>query len=381
MKKGWEYGILEDAVEKASSNLSINKLKEEDGDYPLFGASGFVKNLSFYHREEEYLSLVKDGAGVGRVERKPAKSSIVGTLQYIIPKDDFHIDFIYYFLLSIDFKKYFKGSTIPHVYFKDYKNEPFPLIDFDEQERIVAKMDAAFAALDQAKANVEQNLQNAKELFQSKLNEVFSQKGDGWVEKKLGELISVKHGFAFKSIFFEPNGDYVLLTPGNYFEEGGYKDRGGKQKYYIGEIPDGFILQTGDLLVAMTEQAPGLLGSPLLVPEHGKFLHNQRLGLVSINEDLELSNEFLFHLFNTKHLRDEVFDSGTGLKVRHTSPTKIGDVLVHINFDQNVQSEVVDLLNGIKENSVKLMNHYTQKLTELEDLKKSLLERAFKGEI
>ena len=75
-------------------------------------------------------------------------------------------------------------------------------------------------------------------------------------------------------------GDYALLTPGNYFESGGYRDRGEKQKYFTGSIPSDYILSEGDLLVAMTEQAAGLLGSPLLVPEPDRFLHNQRLGLV-----------------------------------------------------------------------------------------------------
>jgi type I restriction enzyme S subunit len=85
----------------------------------------------------------------------------------------------------------------------------------------------------------------------------------------------------------------VLLTPGNFYETGGYRDRGEKQKYYTGEIPSGYVLNQGELLVAMTEQAAGLLGSPILVPESGKFLHNQRLGLVTNKLGVAWSNEFL----------------------------------------------------------------------------------------
>ena len=100
------------------------------------------------------------------------------------------------------------------------------------------------------------------------------------MEKPLSGLCDIKHGFTFKSKYFTDQGDYVMLTPGNFYETGGYRDRGEKQKYYCGEIPNGFILEKGDMLVAMTEQAAGLLGSPILIPEPNKFLHNQRLGLV-----------------------------------------------------------------------------------------------------
>ena len=77
---------------------------------------------------------------------------------------------------------------------------------------------------------------------------VFTKHGDGWLEKPLSKLCDIKHGFAFKSEFFTDSGDYTLLTPGNLYETGGYRDRDEKQKYYSGEIPDGFILSEGDLL-------------------------------------------------------------------------------------------------------------------------------------
>jgi type I restriction enzyme S subunit len=150
----------------------------------------------------------------------------------------------------------------------------------------------------------------------------------GWVTKKLGEVCDIKHGFAFKSEFFANEGEFVVLTPGNYYEAGGYRDRGEKQKYYTGEIPSEYIMKEGDMLVVMTEQAAGLLGSPLLVPESGKFLHNQRLGLVIPKPGIPWCSEFFFHLFNTESVRKAIHDSASGVKVRHTSPTKIGEVEV-----------------------------------------------------
>ncbi len=73
----------------------------------------------------------------------------------------------------------------------------------------------------------------------------------------------------------------------------------------------------------MTEQAAGLLGSPIIVPESDKFLHNQRLGLVTKRPGVPWTNEFFFHVFNTQQVRKNIHASASGVKVRHTSPTRL----------------------------------------------------------
>ncbi len=165
-----------------------------------------------------------------------------------------------------------------------------------------------------------------------------------------------------------------MLTPGNFFEEGGFRDRGDRQKYYVGETPQEYILNKYDLLLVMTEQAPGLLGSPLIVPESQRYLHNQRLGLVIAKEPIQVS--FLFHLCNQKSIRQIIHAKATGTKVRHTSPTKIESIVVgyppnslQIQFDQIV--EKVDALKVF----------YQESLKEIENLYGSLSQRAFKGEL
>jgi type I restriction enzyme S subunit len=198
------------------------------------------------------------------------------------------------------------GTTQRFVGLGYLRNFPIELPPLSEQHRIVAILDEAFDSIATAKANAEKNLQNARALFESHLQAVFSQRGDGWKEAKFSDLCSIKYGFAFKSEFFATEGDFVLLTPGNFYESGGYRDRGEKQKFYVGEIPQDYILNAGDLLVAMTEQAAGLLGSPILVPESGKFLHNQRLGLVTKKDHVPWSNEF-FSMFSTRSLFERKF--------------------------------------------------------------------------
>ncbi len=167
----------------------------------------------------------------------------------------------------------------------------------------------------------------------------------GWQTKTLGELCEIKHGFAFKSEFFSNEGQHVVLTPGNYYESGGYRDRGEKQKYYSGEIPPDYIMKEGDMLVVMTEQAAGLLGSPLIVPESDRFLHNQRLGHVIPKPGVPWCTEFFFHLFNTDTVRKAIHESASGVKVRHTSPTKIGEVTVSFPTALAEQQRIVGLLD------------------------------------
>ena len=149
----------------------------------------------------------------------------------------------------------------------------------------------------------------------------------GWEKRDLQGLINVRHGFAFKSDFFTDRGDYILLTPGSFNESGGFRDQGEKTKYYVGDVPDGYLLKKGDMLLAMTEQAEGLLGSALFVPENHKYLHNQRLGLVQITAPERVTIEFLYLFFNAPTTRKQITEQSTGTKVKHTSPDRLCSVI------------------------------------------------------
>lgn len=105
--------------------------------------------------------------------------------------------------------------------------------------------------------------------------------------------LHVKHGFPFKSEYFSDAGRYIVLTPGNFYEEGGFKRQVGKEKFYLGEIPKNYLHKKGDLIVAMTEQAAGLLGSCAVVPDDDIYLHNQRLGLITTDQK-QLDRSFVY---------------------------------------------------------------------------------------
>lgn len=128
---------LEDVCEKGSSNLKQSDVIDKIGKYPIYGATGYLGNVDFYHQEKPYVAVVKDGAGVGRTALYPAKSSVIGTMQYLLPKENILPEYLYYVVRYMHLEKYFTGATIPHIYFRDYKNEEFNLDTFERQIEIV----------------------------------------------------------------------------------------------------------------------------------------------------------------------------------------------------------------------------------------------------
>lgn len=274
-----------------------------------------------------------------------------------------------------------KGTTRPRVQLSVVRELPISVPPPPEQNRIVALLDKAFAGLATAQVHAEKNLKNAHALFENYLQCIVSRRGKGWLDKPFSELCDIKHGYAFEGAFFSTEGDYVLLTPGNFYEEGGYRDRGAKQKYYTGPIPLDYVLDKDDLLVAMTEQAAGLLGSSMLVPETDTFLHNQRLGLVVRKPGVPWVNEFFFYVFNTKLVRKAIHGSASGVKVRHTSPKKIGEVVVAFPTSISEQRKIVSTLAELSAGVRHLALTYERKVSALAELKVSLLNQAFSGQL
>ena len=186
------------------------------------------------------------------------------------------------------------------------------------------------------------------------------------VEYKVGELCSIKHGWAFAGEFFSDEGDHLLLTPGNAYMSGGIKIRPGKEKFYIGEFPKDYLLKKGDILLILTDlvQEAPLLGGSITIPEDNYFLHNQRLGLVeNVNTDL-VDRRFLYHLFNSPLYRGQVRASASGATVRHTAPGRIYDCSVTIPKDLATQKNISYLLDSIDE-LVENNNVIAEKLDEI----------------
>lgn len=188
---------------------------------------------------------------------------------------------------------------------------------------------------------------------------------------KLGEYLTIKHGWAFKGEFFSEFGTQSILTPGNFYEKGGFKHNDEKERYYTGEYPPEYLCKKGDLIVAMTEQAAGLLGSTAIVPEDNRYLHNQRVGLVFCDEK-KLVSLYAYYLFMTNSVREQIARSSSGTKVKHTSPEKIYDVQVCLP-DTKVQTIVSDFLWRI-DSKIEVNNRIC---SELEAMAKTLYDYWF----
>jgi len=191
-------------------------------------------------------------------------------------------------------------------------------------------------------------------------------------EIKLGEIIHIKHGWAFKGEFFSSNGNLIVVTPGNFFEKGGFKYTIGKEKFYTDKFPEDYLLKKNDLIIAMTEQADGLLGSPALVPENNKFLHNQRIGLITVLDNQKTNIKFIYHLFFDKELRTKIGNSSTGTKVRHTSPKSIYKLSVKLP-SLDVQQKIVNLIS----NYDNLIENNNKKIKLLEEMAEEIYKEWF----
>lgn len=148
-----------------------------------------------------------------------------------------------------------------------------------------------------------------------------------WIERKLGDLFKVKHGFAFKGKYFSDTETfYLLTTPGNFSIGGGFQND--KPKYYSGPIPDDYVLNAGDIIVTMTDlsKESDTLGNAAIIPEDSNiWLHNQRVGLLQFNDSCKSYPKFVSYLLRSHEYRSWIIGSATGTTVKHTSPSRISE--------------------------------------------------------
>ena len=376
MKQGWEYGTLEDAIKKGSSNISLNKIKDDEGDYPVFSAKGFAKNVSFFQQEQEYIAIIKDGAGIGRVAKYPAKSSVVATMQYLIPKKSFDIGFIEYFLNGINFEKHRSGSTIPHVYFKDYKSEAFPLIPLPEQKRIVEILDKAFVAIDKAKQNAEQNRENAKEMFQSKLQRIFDYGNKKWNETFLSNItVSITDGDHMPPPKTETGIPFITIS--NINKEQNTIDFSKTFKVpreYFKKIAEKRKPRKNDVLYTVT----GSYGIPVLIELNLEFCFQRHIGLIRPKKSI--NSKWLFYWVLSPQAKKQADETSTGTAQKTVSLNALRNFLIP-NMPIGEQKKIVQELDNLSSETKKLETIYQQKLDNLKELKKSIMQKAFRGEL
>jgi len=284
----------------------------------------------------------KRGAAIATNKKRllQVKAILDPNLIAIVPSKVFTSEFLYYYFLTVDLVKLTDPGCLPQLNKKDLQPLKLPLPPLEEQKKIAGVLSLVQEAISQQEKAIALTTELKKALMQKLFTEGTRNEPqkmtaiglipESWEFTQLKKFFSIKHGYAFKGEYFKESGEYILMTPGHFFEEGGFKDQGSKTKYYTGEIPQDYLLKERDLLIAMTEQKSGLLGSYAFVPESNKYLHNQRLGLIENLDHNSIDIDFLSHVLNTNIVRKQIAQTATGSKVKHTSPGKILDVWVTI---------------------------------------------------
>lgn len=264
-----------------------------------------------------------------------------------------------------------KGKTLNKAKLKEIEVR-FPK-SLSEQQRIVSIIDQAFEAIDKAIENTQKNLQNAKELFESYLSNVFEKGGEDWEIKTLGEVCNFQNGFAFQSKTYKKDGLPIIritniqnnkidTTDIVYFDD----------KDYDVNL-DKFKVHQGDLLIAMSGATTGKLG---ISSVEAVFYLNQRVGKFIPGQSL--NKTFLFYYLSTKV--EESLKISAGSAQPNLSTKQINDFIIPIP-PLSEQQRIVSQLDVLKNKTQKLEDFFQHKLLDLEELKKSVLNKAFAGEL
>ena len=314
---------------------------------------------------------------VAIVPQNIEKGIINQALLKLTPKKNIDVLYLKYWMSSPDFDKRMQentvGAAIKNVAsVKILKLITIPIPPLAEQKQIVAILDKAFTAIDQAKANIEQNIANAKELFQSKLHDIFSQKGDGWVEKSLGSLCKTSAGgtpLKSKKEHYE-NGTVPWLRSGEVNNRNIVDC-----KIKITELglnnSSAKLFPPRTVLIAMYGATAGQVG--IL-----NFECSTNQAVCGILPNEKFIPEFLYYKFLDG--KDILIKQAVGGAQPNISQLKIKNTLVPC-IELAEQKQIVEKLDVISNEMKKIEIIYKQKIVDLEELKKSILQKAFKGEL
>ena len=247
-----------------------------------------------------------------------------------------------------------------------------PVPPLPEQKRIVKILDEAFAAIDKAKANAEKNLANAKELFDSYLNGIFANPGEDWEEKKLGEIANVEYGYTDKSAeegYFR----YIRITD---------IDKNGelilKNKKYIknSKETEKFALEENDLLMARTGAT---FAKVLIYKDYEPSVFASYLIKIKFKE--KIKNELYWYFTKTSNYWDQANCLSSGSAQPHFNGSAVKQVVFSYPSSIEDQELLIKKFKILSTDTIKLEAIYQEKIVNLEELKKSILKKAFEGEL
>ncbi len=273
---------LGDVCTKGSSNLAQKDLDGNSGEYEIYGASGLIKKVNFFHQEKPYIAVVKDGAGVGRTMLLPAKTSVIGTMQYIIPNENIDIEYLYYAITYMDLSRYYMGAAIPHIYFKDYCKEKILVPDIDIQKAIAHK----FRIIDGLITARQEQLAKLGELIASRFIEMF---GDCKDTIALNDLCSIITDGTHQPPKFQKEGIPFIFVSNLSDNKVTYKTEKFISEKTYNQLYERTPIQYGDILLSTV----GSYGHPAVVVDKRKFLFQRHIAYLKPKSDLV--NSFFLH--------------------------------------------------------------------------------------
>ena len=368
----------------------VNKCIHYGDLYTLYQGPTIDNILHFTNTEGRVLSVsgdvlvpattTADAMGIAIARAINEDGVIIGSdINVVRTKNDkilaTYLSYMINFPLKPKLASYAKGTNILHLTNNDIRNLCFPVPDISEQQRIVKKLDALFIDIEKEKQVVQQNLQNAKELFESEKKSLM-QKVQHYENVHLVDL----YNFI----------DYRGVTP-NKIDTGvplvtaknvkmGYIDYTIKdfisEEDYLARQSRG-ISKKGDIL--FTTEAP--LGN-VAIADLDKFSAGQRIITLQQYSDgkLELSNDFYCYYMQSDYFQTIIHSLASGATAQGIKAAKLKLVLVPL-VPYQIQKEIVEKLDALHEQTQKLEQIYTQQIADLDELKQAILKKAFNGEL
>ena len=387
LPEGWEVKRLGDVCENLDSQrIPITKNKRLSGNIPYYGASGVVDYVKDYLFDQDLLLVSEDGANL-LARTYPIAFSVSGKVwvnnhAHILRFENIESQlFIEYYLNSIKLDDYVSGMAQPKLNQKSLNSISIYIPPLLEQKRIVSILDKAFAEIEKAKSNAQQNLKNAKELFESYLQGVFENRGEGWEEKLLGDILAQppRNGWSPPAKNQSETGIPVLTlsaVTGFIFKSQSIKYTSAQYN-----LDAHYWVKNGDLLITRSN-TPELVGHVAICDNlTEKTIYPDLIMKINSNQS-KVITEFLYYLLRSPKLRDVIKKTAHG-----ANPTmkKINQQDVRnlpISFPSlHVQRVLIDNVKVIVDKSKKLEKVYEKKIADLEELKKSILQKGFEGEL
>ena len=407
MKQGWEIKKLSE-IGKIFNGNSINENVKRDKYTGLNDGLPFIatKDVGF-DSDIDYGNGIKipfneinqfkiapsntplicaEGGSAGRKIGFTNQDICFGNKLFaLVPNKNVDSKFLFYYYFSSSFQKHFStemAGMIGGVSMNKFKDIEIPLPPLPEQQRIVSILDEAFSVIERSRNNAEQNLQNAKELFESYLQGVFDPstrsgqgKGDGWEEKTLGEVSKINYGYTEKASIEKIGPKFLRIT--DIQENSVNWETVPYCKCSEKEFPK-YKLETGDIVFARTGATTG---KSYLIKNPPNSVFASYLIRLRMNSIKEFIPEFISYFFQTKTYWDKINAGISGSAQGGFNATKLGELKFYFPKSKEEQQSIVRQLDALRAETQKLETVYHKKLQDLEELKKSVLQKAFNGEL